>query len=302
MTQKEQVLKLLRGGVKNGSDIRKELKIKYPASVISALRAQGCEIETTDDGYKLLTGVETEVFENKGGDEELIQGGDYSVEEIEALNSPLNKAFVLSRDFPSTDSEGNPSTISLDYLAGYIVIQTANDIFKFEWNSEITGRPELHELGSYAWFDATVKTTIRGFSHEDVGFAEVAFEGERPVINTALKGCVTDAVKRSLRYWGERFGLSLYDAEGLLDPENKKDVKKLPMTLEEASGQFMQKILDCKSAKELKALVEKIQKREMSDSARELIEMSSNAKMESLLKPVQKTKKKSKSKTKKLSC
>ena len=68
----------------------------------------------------------------------------------------------------------------------------------------------LRELKSGAAYSATVRVTVPGApSRTDVGFQPVnddSAEGHE----TAYKGAVTDALKRALRSFGDRFGNGLY--------------------------------------------------------------------------------------------
>ena len=68
----------------------------------------------------------------------------------------------------------------------------------------------LYELKSGAAYSATVRVTVPGApSRTDVGFQPVSDESAEGH-ETAYKGAVTDALKRALRSFGDRFGNGLY--------------------------------------------------------------------------------------------
>ncbi len=66
------------------------------------------------------------------------------------------------------------------------------------------------EVTRSAAYSATVKVTVPGApARTDVGFQPVADESPEGH-ETAFKGAVTDALKRALRGFGDRFGNGLY--------------------------------------------------------------------------------------------
>ena len=129
---------------------------------------------------------------------------------IEELNKPL------SPSLPKT-LKGNR------YLEGHVVISQANRLFGFDgWGYEIVDvqfqRIENISAGgevvhTYA-YSATVTANVTGApSRTDVGFGIVQKwkTGYTPEAHdTAMKGAVTDALKRALRSFGHQFGNSLY--------------------------------------------------------------------------------------------
>lgn len=133
-----------------------------------------------------------------------------SPEIINLLEQPLNRKLVARR------RSGHGETRR--YLEGHVVIQQANRIFGLgQWGSDLAGpieyRPLLSPDGSngYGIYTATVRVTVRGSEpHVDVGTGAVA-EPTAEGHDTAVKGAVTDAMKRAFRPWGPQFGLTLYD-------------------------------------------------------------------------------------------
>jgi len=109
-----------------------------------------------------------------------------------------------------------------DYLEGWHVISEANSIFGFgEWSYEISDircvseRPRL--IGSQnkdGWgvsYTAHVVVTVAGVRRGDVG-AGHGYDVDCGLAHeSAIKEAVTDALKRSLRTFGNPFGLALYD-------------------------------------------------------------------------------------------
>ncbi len=145
------------------------------------------------------------------------------------LNEPLLKENVKTR-------EGTGKT-QLSYLASFHVIEEANRIFGFDgWDSEILDLRQIdkteYEKNPYNAGDApkpmisisylcklrvTVKAGERRVIKEDVGFgngvAGATAYGIGSCIELASKEAVTDALKRCMRYYGNKFGLTLYDKD-----------------------------------------------------------------------------------------
>lgn len=110
--------------------------------------------------------------------------------------------------------------IELRYIEGHAAIEAANRIFGYaEWSYRMTGL--RYEQGVWV---ATVAVTVEHaggtpVEREDVGVGIAAVprdEASAGVIaspdatETAIKGAVTDALKRALRTFGNAFGNSLY--------------------------------------------------------------------------------------------
>lgn len=111
--------------------------------------------------------------------------------------------------------------IELRYIEGHAAIEAANRIFGYaEWSYRMTGL--RYEQGVWV---ATVAVTVEHaggtpVEREDVGVGIAAVprdEASAGVIaspdatETAIKGAVTDALKRALRTFGNAFGNSLYE-------------------------------------------------------------------------------------------
>ena len=135
----------------------------------------------------------------------------FSDETLHELNLPLNPDRVsVLRDGPSA---GTP------YLEGEDVTRRANEVFGLgNWGFELLGHPTCVETvkkadGSpqYEVWTAWGRLHIRNaMPIADLGTC-VRFGGGNGGLEMAIKGCVTDAMKRCLKQLGDQFGLVLYD-------------------------------------------------------------------------------------------
>ncbi len=131
----------------------------------------------------------------------------------EALAQPLDPQLVSQR-------KGRGGR-KFDYIEGHTAIDQANRIFGFGgWGYELVGDVTLRpveqtdqrtgEVTRTAAYSATVRITVPGApSRTDVGFQSVT-DDSPDGHETAYKGAVTDALKRALRSFGDRFGNGLY--------------------------------------------------------------------------------------------
>lgn len=154
----------------------------------------------------------------------------FDTKQQEILKEPLNLEHIKTRD-------GTGDT-KLSYLASHHVIDEANRIFGFGmWGTEIQILKQIdrteYEKPAYKQGDkpkqmisisyiCQLKLTVNGadgaISHEDTGFGN-GVAGNTPYglgscIELASKEAVTDALKRCFRYYGNKFGNSLYDKDG----------------------------------------------------------------------------------------
>mgnify|MGYP001073466601 CR=1 FL=1 len=175
----------------------------------------------------------------------------FSDEQVVLLKEPVLKEDVKTR-------EGTGKT-QLSYLASFHVIAEANRIFGFDaWDSEILSLSQVdkteYEKPPYKAGDdpkqmisisylcklrVTVKAGENQVIREDVGFgngvAGNTAYGIGSCIELASKEAVTDALKRCMRYFGDKFGLTLYDKDNtyFLDSEQFEESK--PVTNEQLS-------------------------------------------------------------------
>ena len=132
---------------------------------------------------------------------------------VEALRQPLDPALVSRR-------RGRAGRV-YDYIEGHTAIDEANAIFGFGgWGYELAGDvalrvietadPKTGEVRVSRAYSAPVRVTVNGAPpRTDVGFHAVVEESAEGH-ETALKGAVTDGMKRALRSFGDRFGNALY--------------------------------------------------------------------------------------------
>lgn len=151
----------------------------------------------------------------------------FTPEQIAQLNQPLDPKRVKHRQ--------GGGGMQLSYLKGHDAIDTANRIFGYgNWGYDLLG-VELQNvhgedggiIGGY--YAARVKLTV-------VGCVPVTEEGVCPVQegrnpraridahDMARKGAITDALKRTLRCFGDQFGNSLYDNE-LVDGQPRETAR-----------------------------------------------------------------------------
>ena len=131
----------------------------------------------------------------------------------EALAQPLDPQLVSQR-------KGRGGR-KFDYIEGHTAIDQANRIFGFGgWGYELVGDVTLRqieqtdsrtgEVTSTTAYSAVVRVSVPGApARTDVGFQPVTDDSPEGH-ETAFKGAVTDALKRALRSFGDRFGNGLY--------------------------------------------------------------------------------------------
>ena len=130
-----------------------------------------------------------------------------------ALSQPLDSVLVSQR-------RGRGGR-TFDYLEGHTVIDQANSIFGFGgWGYELVGDvtlrriesvdPKTGEVTVSQVYSAPVRVTVAGaLPRTDVGVHPVA-EDTVDGHDTAIKGAVTDGMKRAFRSFGSQFGNDFY--------------------------------------------------------------------------------------------
>lgn len=149
-------------------------------------------------------------------------------EQILALNQKLDMSLVEHRK--GSWNKETKSYNMLAYITGKTAIDTANLIFGYgNWGYKIIsqGRDEISdekkESGIATIYTCNIELSVKGceFTFPGDGLGEVTsnnFQGH----NKARKEASTDALKRALRHFGQRFGLSLYDEEDeVITPEGE---------------------------------------------------------------------------------
>lgn len=126
-------------------------------------------------------------------------------EQVRLLEGSLTADRVKSRD---------QSGRKVSYIEGYDVIDTANRIFGFDgWSYRTVSVGRIGGEDRRAVYQAIVEVTVGQASRGDVGIGVSAGESSEAQ-DTAVKGAVTDAMKRAFRSFGAQFGNSLYDKDG----------------------------------------------------------------------------------------
>ena len=131
----------------------------------------------------------------------------------QALGQPLDPALASQR-------KGRAGR-SYDYLEGHAVIDQANRIFGFGgWGYELAGDVTLRQVETVdtqtgevkvsLGYSAPVRVTVAGaLPRTDIGVHPVA-EDTLDGHDTAIKGAVTDGMKRAFRSFGVQFGNGFY--------------------------------------------------------------------------------------------
>lgn len=191
---------------------------------------------------------------------------------IKRLSQPLNPEEVKTRKKAKTE---------LKYLAGFKAEATANEVFEFKWSCETLYMEKLFER-TYVSEDANgikrdmievaYKAKVRVNVKIDdelivregtgVGNGICAVKQQFDAYELAIKEAETDAKKRALKSFGDRFGLSLYDkdidlkrefqkakaydieyVETIRRIENEEDKEKLKEIYKTYNGAFKDEVL-----------------------------------------------------------
>lgn len=151
----------------------------------------------------------------------------FTPEQITQLEQPLDARRVKHRQ--------GGGGMQLSYLKGHDVIDTANKIFGYgNWGYDLLGvelQSVLAENGEIigGYYAARVKLTVSGcIPITEEGVCPIQ-EGRNPrakidAHDMARKGAITDALKRTLRCFGDQFGNSLYDNE-LVDGQPRETAR-----------------------------------------------------------------------------
>ncbi|EJU02155.1 Rad52/22 double-strand break repair protein [Dacryopinax primogenitus] len=158
----------------------------------------------------------------------------FTAEQIATLQAKLEKR--LGPEYISTrPGPGGGPTIT--YAEGWKIINLANEVFGFNgWCSSITNltidfidahdtTPPRYSVGTHC----ITRVTLRdGTYHEDVGYGTAENQkGKATALDKAKKEAVTDALKRTLRSFGNLLGNCLYDKQYT---EQIKNIKLPPVS------------------------------------------------------------------------
>lgn len=143
----------------------------------------------------------------------------FNKNQLASLSQELDSSRVKTREI-KTREQGN---ISLSYIEGFDVIDTANLIFGFgNWSYLISSLTQVsqeqnHNQNFVVCYKAVVKLIVKDENHtkstsrQDVGFGTGTAKTLADSHENAGKEAVTDALKRAMRSFGNQFGNSLYD-------------------------------------------------------------------------------------------
>ncbi|MGJ0318316.1 Rad52/Rad22 family DNA repair protein [Aliarcobacter cryaerophilus] len=179
----------------------------------------------------------------------------FDKKQLDILNQELDSSRIKTRE------KGN---ISLSYIEGHDVIETANRVFGFgNWSYSISKLEQVSQeqnqnQNHVICYKAIVQVLIHSENHtqevrrEDVGFGTGVAKTLADAHENASKEAVTDALKRAMRSFGNQFGNSLYDKSRLIrtndESTNKptqtqkqiEQIKQIPLTAKNIaqSGEF----------------------------------------------------------------
>ena len=138
----------------------------------------------------------------------------FNKNQLVSLNQELDSSRIKTRE------KGN---VSLSYIEGFDVIDTANLIFGYgNWSYLISSLNQVsqeqnHNQNFVVCYKAVVKLIVKDENHtksifrQDVGFGSGVAKALNDAHENAGKEAVTDGLKRTMRTLGNQFGNSLYD-------------------------------------------------------------------------------------------
>ncbi len=137
-----------------------------------------------------------------------------------------------------TRQQGN---ISLSYLEGYDIIDTANFAFGFGgWSYRVKTLEQVSEevnqnQNKVIGYKAIVAITVYDVHHkshivrEDVGYGTGIAKDYASAHESAGKEAITDGLKRAFRTFGSQFGNALYDkTQKNVDHNTQQQQKQIP--------------------------------------------------------------------------
>ncbi len=141
---------------------------------------------------------------------------EYTAQEIATLQSRLEKQ--LGPEYLS--ARAGPSGQKVHYIAAEKCIALANEVFGFNgWSSSIQNiqvdfvDENSQTLKVSLGLSVIVRVTLRdGTFHEDIGYGHIEnCKGKAAAFEKAKKEGTTDALKRTLRTFGNVLGNCIYD-------------------------------------------------------------------------------------------
>ena len=164
----------------------------------------------------------------------------FNDQQTKALSSELNTDRIKVRD---------KANIKLSYLEGFDIIDTANNIFGFGgWAYTISSLEQVSQevnanQNVVICYKAIVKVEVYDIDHstmisrQDVGFGTGVARNLADAHENSAKEAVTDALKRSLRSFGNQFGNSLYDKSKSVAQNTPSNMPNAPANQNAGFGQ-----------------------------------------------------------------
>ena len=164
----------------------------------------------------------------------------FNDKQMKALQSELSADRIKVRD---------KANIKLSYLEGFDIIDTANSIFGFGgWAYTISSLEQVSQevnanQNVVICYKAIVKVDVYDIDHstmisrQDVGFGTGVARNLADAHENSAKEAVTDALKRSLRSFGNQFGNSLYDKSKSVAQNTPSNMPNAPANQNAGFGQ-----------------------------------------------------------------
>ena len=164
----------------------------------------------------------------------------FNDQQTKALQSELSTDRIKVRD---------KANIKLSYLEGFDIIDTANNIFGFGgWAYTISSLEQVSQevnanQNVVICYKAIVKVDVYDIDHstmisrQDVGFGTGVARSLADAHENSAKEAVTDALKRSLRSFGNQFGNSLYDKSKSVAQNTPSNMPNVPANQNAGFGQ-----------------------------------------------------------------
>ena len=164
----------------------------------------------------------------------------FNDQQVKALSSELSKDRIKVRD---------KANIKLSYLEGFDIIDTANNIFGFGgWAYTISSLEQVSQevnanQNVVICYKAIVKVDVYDIDHstmisrQDVGLGTGVARSLADAHENSAKEAVTDALKRSLRSFGNQFGNSLYDKSKSVAQNTPSNMPNAPANQNAGFGQ-----------------------------------------------------------------
>ena len=164
----------------------------------------------------------------------------FNDKQMKALQSELSADRIKVRD---------KANIKLSYLEGFDIIYTANNIFGYgNWAYTISSLEQVSQevnanQNVVICYKAIVKVDVYDIDHstmisrQDVGFGTGVARSLADAHENSAKEAVTDALKRSLRSFGNQFGNSLYDKSKSVAQNTPSNMPNAPANQNAGFGQ-----------------------------------------------------------------